>query len=149
MPSNTSHRQDTSPDTHQMDPFKVAVQLLHANPQNAYEQFCKHHQHTHHNVKLATLMQNNMHQADFLNRFYQHIVNLFKEKEALATDEEFVALVSYFHNHMVNVSCYDNYSHSHNGTQVTKTGKEARTASFEYCIQELLPQIQKRLRQVE
>jgi len=124
------------------------IYALHIKPVDAYEQFCKKHQLTYTNVRLSTLMQNNMHQADFLNNFYQKIIKPFENQPELSGDEEYAALVSYFHNHMVNVSCYDNYSHSHNGTKITKDGGEARTASFHYCIQELLPQIQKKLQHI-
>ena len=128
------------------DHYTYLTYSLNTTPQDAFERFCKEHQFTYPNVKLSTLMQNNMHQADFLNHFYQMVIKSFENQTELVVDEEYAALVSYFHNHMVNVSCYDNYSHSHNGKKITKTGKEARSASFVYCIQELLPQIQKKIR---
>jgi hypothetical protein len=122
------------------------LNAVHTNARVAYEQFCKKHRLLHKKVKLATLMQNNMHQAEYLNIFYQLIIKHFNNNPKLVEDEEYITFISYFHNHMVNVSCYENYSHSHNGTKITKNGKEARTASFNYCVDELIPQIQKKLR---
>ena len=119
---------------------------LNTQPKVAFKAYCRKHQKVYTNVRISTLMQNNKHQANFLYDFYNNVIICFQKHPKLIDDEEYAALVSYYYHHMVNVGSYDNYSHSHNGTNVTKDGKEARSTSFHYCMTELLPSIQKTLR---
>jgi len=112
-------------------------------PQALFINFCEEHQKTYPNVHLSTLTKNNAMQTNFLYDYYETVIQPNEDKPAVQNDEDFLALLAFYTDHMSNVrsTCPTNIN---SGKGQTTTIREARTASFQYCLQ-LLPQIQKKL----
>ena len=128
------------------DKTQMLLYALNIKPVHAFQEFSKKYQMMHPNVRLTTILQNNHNQTRFLNHFYDNVIRKFKDHPSLTNNEEYAAVLSYFYEHMNNVDRYHDYAHSNNGSKQTKDGAEARIASFHFCVQELMPQIQKILR---
>jgi hypothetical protein len=144
-PPAVEHAPATEPDVSTTSSPHI-IRALTTTPQANFEAYSKRHQLTYTKVVLASLMKNNKHQANFLNDFYESVIHPFRSHADIRDDEDYAALVSYYHNHMVNTGNYADVANSSNGKKATRTPREARTASFQYCMQELLPEIQKKLR---
>lgn len=120
---------------------------LMTEPNTLFTQFCEDHQRTNPRVSLSTLQKNNMMHANFLQYYYSTIISKYTNHRDVQDDEDFTALLAFYVNHMENVHNPDPF-HINIGKGMTTTVRDARTASFQYCMQ-LLPQIQKKLLGVE
>ena len=121
---------------------KTLHQLMTA-PQLLFTHFCENHQLDHPNVALATLLRNNMMQSDFLRDYYETVIQPYTRNPTVEEDEDFMALLAFYTDHMSNMFSTQPFN-INNGKGQTTNVREARTASFEYCM-ELLPQIQNKL----
>lgn len=120
---------------------------LMTEPTTLFTQFCEDHQRNNPRVSLSTLQKNNMMHANFLEHYYSTIIIPYINHRDVKNDEDFLALLAFYANHMENVHNTEPF-HINIGKGLTTTVRGARTASFQYCMQ-LLPQIQKKLLGVE
>lgn len=116
---------------------------LMTTPQILFANFCKEHQKKHPKVQLSTLTKNNAMQSDFLYHYYDTVIQPNEDKADIQKDEDFFALLAFYIDHMNN-SCSDCPANINSDKGRTTTIREARTASFQYCLK-LIPQIQKKL----
>lgn len=131
----------TTPECHTA--VNATFRLLMTSPNVLFTHFCEDHQKSHPRVVLATLQRNNTMQSNFLHHFYETVIQPRVQLPEVDTDEDFMALLAFYTDHMANV--YNSKPFNiHNGKVMTTSVREARTASFQYCM-DLLPSIQKKL----
>ena len=117
---------------------------LMTEPNELFNAFCEAHQQKNPRVNLSTLQRNNMMQSNFLEQYYTDTISKYTQHPEIQNDEDFTSLLAFFVNHMNNVHNPEP-SNINIGKGLTTTVREARTASFQYCMEQLLPQIQKKL----
>ena len=120
------------------------LHYLLTSPQQLYTNFCEMYQEQHENVQLSTIMNNTQMKANFLYSYYEETIQPHNSHSEVENDEEYSALLSFYTCHMTNVANSTNPSHFHDGKKSNHTNREARNASFQYCMR-LIPCIQKKL----
>ena len=120
-----------------------SLHLLMTNPSALFTHFCEDHQKKHTRVALSTLQKNNTMQSNFLHYYYETAIQPHIQTSEAETDDDFMAILAFYTDHMANV--YNSKPFNiNNGKGQTTNVREARTASFQYCM-ELIPQIQKKM----
>ena len=140
--TTTQQTPDSTPTAHS-GPTTPSLHSLMTTPQMLFTHFCEEYQKKYTNVQLSTLTKNNTMQSDFLYGYYETVIQPNEDKADIQNDEDFLSLLAFYTDHMSNVrsECPANIN---SGKGQTTTIREARTASFQYCLK-LLPQIQKKL----
>ena len=123
--------------------LNTSLRLLMTSPSVLFTHFCEDHQKKHPRVVLSTLQKNNTMQFNFLLHYYETAIQPNIQTPDMEADEDFMSVLAFYTDHMANV--YNSKPFNiNNGKGQTTNVREARTASFQYCM-ELLPQIQKKL----
>ena len=125
------------------EPTTPTLHSLMTTPHTLFTNFCEEYQKKFPTVQLSTLTKNNTMQSNFLYDYYETVIQPTEHKTDIQNDEDFLALLAFYTDHMNNVSS-DCPANINSGKGKTTTIREARTASFQYCLK-LLPQIQKKL----
>ena len=121
------------------------LHYLLATPDTLFKEFCETHQTQHERVQLSTILKNTTMRAMFLHHYYETAIQPHNSHPQVENDEEYTALLSFYTCHMTNTSNSTNPSHFHDGKKSNQTNRDARNASFQYCM-ELIPTIQKKLK---
>lgn len=127
---------------------EVSTKNLHyllATPDTLFKEFCETYQNHHEGVQFSTIFKNTTMRATFLHHYYEMAIQPYNSHSQVENDEEYTALLSFYTYHMTNTANSTNPSHFHDGKKSNQTNRDARNASFQYCM-ELIPTIQKKLK---